>query len=771
MRHLFFSLSLYLLLTTPTFAFYDTVSINTLPMGEGTKFCFSQDTSPKISSVVPLKLDNLMYLAATPNYTDFFFLTPTATETEPSVQVWQPPTEPPIFSQWNKNGPVVNCLGPFDNAMLQSFKLYIGVSNSFSDLLQNQKYRQFFNGFVTLPQPPKNWTVMVYMVGSDLESRGRNGSKDLLEMLTGTTPTSADTTNLVLTTGGSTREGWKTVKRSLVQDGQHYVLEDLGAKSMADPQTLSDFVLWATNHFPAQHYALILWNHGAGPQGYGLDTSEAGQSQMMSLTQLHQAYQTIRTQWGNLFDIVIYDACLMSSIEVAEITSTIANVMAGSAELEPAHGLNYEHLLHTITANPPPDGISFGKVVKTGYLQQTQEKKTSKDSHITYSVLDLTQLSTFRETLSQFATELKQVFTDRGFLTYQMLSQGIIRAPGYPGKSAGRQLRSLDEQQYIRVDLYNVLQTVSPEFPSLKFYANELQTNLQQLVVDYEANDNVKLIHPEAGRISIDIGTGEYKKLYLPVLPAAYTQLSEALDDYNQRRKQDTYNPDGEFVCASGTVCAAAKWWELPANEVISIDGYYGSQTDSGMDVYLIKPLYRYHPLDQDLEIGVNGHEACQYQLCVNDTECGNLTVTDNQKLRLADVLYNDLPAILTLCPDENANWQACRILPQLAGIWGREEPLTAGDTLTPTVLHLQNNQLTPQPSPPLVVGESVPFLKLECDTEKAVITARYFGDNRQPQFEQLCDQGDCVCQENDIDESCRQTDFQFKAGVRLKVE
>jgi hypothetical protein len=53
---------------------------------------------------------------------------------------------------------------------------------------------------------------------------------------------------------------------------------------------------------------------------------------------------------------------------------------------------------------------------------------------------------------------------------------------------------------------------------------------------------------------------------------------------------------------------------------------------------------------------------------------------------------------------------------------------------------------------------------------QKAVIAASYFGHNNQPQFEQLCDKGDCVCQANDEDESCRSTDFQFKAGVRLKV-
>jgi hypothetical protein len=785
MRH-FFSLPLYLLLTTPTFALYDAVSINTVPTGNDTTFCFSQDTSPKISFDT-LKLDNLMYLAATTNYTDFFFLTPTAIETEPSVQVWQLPTEPPIFSQWNKNGPVVNCLGPFDNAMLQSFKLYIGVSNSFSDLLQNQKYRQFFNGFVTLPQPPKNWTVMVYMVGSDLESRGRNGSKDLLEMLTGTTPTSSDTTNLVLTTGGSTREGWKTVKRSLIQDGQYYVLEDLGAKSMAAPQTLSDFVIWAKDHFPAQHYALILWNHGGGTGGYGKDTSEVGNGDVITLPELHQTYQTIRTQLDKPLDIVVYDACLMSSIEVAEITSTVANVMAGSAELEPAHGLNYEHLLHTIITNPPLDGISFGKVVKTGYLQQTQDKGTFQKSPITYSVLDLTQLPAFSNTLQQFATEFNQVLTTNSLLSYEMLSRGIIRAPGYPLAQTGRIVTSLSGKtggnDAIRIDLYNVLQTVIPDFPNLKVQSDQLLSLLDQLVVSYEGNLQDRIhaddtITAKAGRMSLDITINNdndgkaIEPAYLSVLPEAYRLLYQDLVYYDQRRRKDTSTPAGSFVnidCSPGMTCAEAKWWELPANEVLGIEGYYGQQSGEVVNLYLVKSLYRYRALESDLDIGVDGHQACQYQLCVNETTCEDLTLTEQSDQLLADISLNNSPAILTFCQGENDTWSACSVVQQIQGIWGRADTLYPGDSVTPTTLHFQTGKLTSQAGNTLQVGEEPVTLTNSCDTFTATIIASYYGANQKRQFESLCNEGDCVCGEDDLDASCQA--IHVKAGVRLKVE
>ncbi|NJO16738.1 MAG: hypothetical protein HC877_13620 [Thioploca sp.] len=745
------------LLTFPTFAIYDLASINITPSPQGTSFCFLLDTAK-----------TKMYLASTVDDKDFLFLSPTTTgiiEFTP----WQPPAEPPVFLE-RKIRP--NCFGPFTTDTLQGIKLYAGVGNSFSEIIEQQQYLKIFANQPPLTGEKKAWTVMVYQVGSTLErvatNTPGNASKDILEMLAGMQFPANRNINVVVTTGGSSRAGWKTVKRSLVRDGQWYVLEDLGEQLMGDPQTLSDFVLWAKDRFPAYQNVLILWNHGGGTQGFGQDTSQNANEAMMSLTQLHQAFQTIRTEFGKPLDLVIYDACVMATIEVAEITATVANAMAGSVEIEPAHGIDYTHLLYQLSTTLPTDGIVAGQIAKAGYIQQSKAVKTFNTTQITYSVLDLTQLSTFSEAFSQFAEELGNKFQEEGFLSYEALSQGIIRVPGYPIKTTGKLLRSLDEQQNIRIDLYNFLQTISLQFPTLKSYTEKLQANLHRLVVDYETNDPVKAINPEAGRISIDIGS---EKSYLSVLPTAYTQLNQALDYYNQRRQADTFEPNGEFVCPSGFICAAARWLELPANEVINIDGYYGQQTEPGMAVYLIKSLYRYQPLEQTLTIGVNGQEACQYQLCVSETECSDLTVTESQGLWLAEVLYNDMPAILTLCPDEEAaNWQACSVLPQQSNLWGRDEPLSAGGTIKPNVLHLQEGQLSLQPSRALVVGETMPVIKSRCNAEKAVITVNYFGNNRQQQFEQLCNQGDCVCQANDEDESCRSTNFQFKAGVRLNV-
>jgi hypothetical protein len=728
MRHLLLCYFSLLFISRSTFAVYDLASINIIPSNTGTSLCFSLDTGR-----VGFKK---MYLALTENNTDFSFIFPASTG-EASLTPWEQNVEPPLFTERIKDiEPSLNCFGPFDNSTLQNLKLYAGVGASFDDIVQNQKYRQFFNGFTTLPKDEKQWTVMVYVVGSDLETKSRHGSKDFLEMLQGTSQ-APDNTHLIITTGGSTRNGWQTLKRTFIQNGQQYVLEDLGAKSMAEPETLSDFVIWAKANFPAQHYALILWNHGNGSDGFGYDTSEVGKNDMMTLPELHQAYQTIRQEFEQPLDIVVYDACLMASIEVAEITASLANAMAGSAELEPGHGIDYTHLLTHLGTTPPDNGLDFGRLVKTGYIQHTKDKKTFDRSQITYSVFDLTQLASFTDTFKDFALEFKQVLAKKAFLNYERLSRGIIRAPGYPFKKSGR-LRSL-EKNHIRIDLSSVLRTVGPDFPEFKAHADQLLLILDQMVVDYEGN--IGEIDPNAGRVSLDIGEDSS---YLTVLPEAYTLLKEGLAVYNRQKQNDTLEIEGDLVpydCPLGIICAdAPNWLELEADDVLNVEAYLGQKSAELSNIYLIKSLYQHRgEVSTDLEFGINGNQACQYQICVNEAQCENITLTEQRGQLLADISLNDNPAVLSFC-QEGETWTACSVVQQTEGIWGRDDDLYPEDSVIPSTLHVQDDKIEQRNGNPLLVDELTPVtLKKTCRLSDANILAVYYGLNGQRQFNSLC--------------------------------
>lgn len=99
-------------------------------------------------------------------------------------------------------------------------------------------------------------TLMVYMCGTDLESRSGMGTADLQEML------AADlgkNVNLLVYTGGCS--GWRNNQVSSstnqiwqVKNGKLACLEkDLGAVSMTDPSTLYGYIRWCEQKFPASH--------------------------------------------------------------------------------------------------------------------------------------------------------------------------------------------------------------------------------------------------------------------------------------------------------------------------------------------------------------------------------------------------------------------------------------------------------------------------------------------------------------------------------------
>lgn len=124
-------------------------------------------------------------------------------------------------------------------------------------------------------EEPPTTTLMVYMVGSDLESKSGAGTQDLQEMANSGVDLSH--VNVLVYAGGS-----PTWHNDLLQPEEHALLwlteegftpiTTTPAYSMGDGQCLSSFLHYGYENFPADRYALILWDHGNGPViGYGKD--------------------------------------------------------------------------------------------------------------------------------------------------------------------------------------------------------------------------------------------------------------------------------------------------------------------------------------------------------------------------------------------------------------------------------------------------------------------------------------------------------------------
>jgi hypothetical protein len=192
------------------------------------------------------------------------------------------------------------------------------------------------------PQVRADWTIMVYAVGDT-----SNVSQLMVENLTQLAAVpDADNVNVVVLVDLPERSdagaptstlpgmGQFTTAKLLQLDGNRYnEIRDLGEISMGRPDALANFIEEAAGRFPADKYALTLFDHGAGAQGGYYDTGPPGPV-ALSVPDIRAGMSAGLARAGiDRFDLLFHAACLMSNYETASALAPLAETMAGSEEL------------------------------------------------------------------------------------------------------------------------------------------------------------------------------------------------------------------------------------------------------------------------------------------------------------------------------------------------------------------------------------------------------------------------------------------------------
>jgi hypothetical protein len=134
------------------------------------------------------------------------------------------------------------------------------------------------------------------------------------------------------------------------------VIEDLGTKDMSDKRTLNDFIKAGRAKYPAENYMLMLKDHGGGWKGAMIDDQNGGHH-MMTMPEMKEALDTFK------FDIIAFDACLMSMLEVAYELKDNADYMVASQFVTFAGTYGGEEWLGKLTADPGMTALQLAKNV------------------------------------------------------------------------------------------------------------------------------------------------------------------------------------------------------------------------------------------------------------------------------------------------------------------------------------------------------------------------------------------------------------------------
>lgn len=201
-----------------------------------------------------------------------------------------------------------------------------------------------------------DWTILLYMCGSDLESDGGYATKDLNEIKSVSGQPSD--VNFVVETGGS--NSWSNKQGGCISSSKlsrfhlsnkSYVSDSqISDASMGQSSTLKSFIKWGVETYPAEKIGLILWNHGGALDGVCFD--EKHSNDCLTATELNSAVSSAYSELGRTskFEFIGYDACLMAVQDNATLNSDYFNYMVCSQESEAGDGWDYDTWLDDVYA-------------------------------------------------------------------------------------------------------------------------------------------------------------------------------------------------------------------------------------------------------------------------------------------------------------------------------------------------------------------------------------------------------------------------------------
>lgn len=268
----------------------------------------------------------------------------------------------------------------------------------------------FIAAFLALTPPAHaaSWTILVYMdADNNLEGAGLS---DFLEMSSVGSTADVNIVTLFDRIPGYTSlyDDWTGAHRGIIQAGDApYATwgEDMGELNMANPQTLIDFVTWGVSTYPADRYAIVLWNHGGGWRSKSAELpvkaicwDETSGLDNLTMKEVLGAFEQISTQVGTP-ELLGFDACYMGMIEVAYELRNYAPFMVGSEESEPFAGWPYDSILGDLVAAPSMGGAELGTIITNRYQEAYPDYNTM-------AVVDLNQMDHVVECIDELALQL-----------------------------------------------------------------------------------------------------------------------------------------------------------------------------------------------------------------------------------------------------------------------------------------------------------------------------------------------------------------------------
>lgn len=356
-----------------------------------------------------------------------------------------------------------------------------------------------------IPMGDGDWTIFVYLCGSDLESDGGAASSDIEEAFAAK---GSGQVKVVYQTGGSyfwyQNINENRVQRYLLEDGDLTLVDEKPEANMGTASTLADFLSWGVSNYPSERMGLILWDHGSGSIN-GVCFDEQYDYDSLTLGELDHALNQVYDQMTDRFEFIGFDACLMSTLETANVLTPYARYMYASQEMEPGSGWDYTSLLNNLAANPDQDGAQLGEKVCREYYDHCADYGFGSQRSATFSIIDLSKIDDVLISMN----EAFRVVYEQGDLGD--VTRAVLEADSFGGNSVSEGYSNM-------LDLGNMLDQLSG-------YGQEVRdaSQILQSCVLYTMNGR---LHKNASGLSVyypvSIQGSEELKIFSQICPSNY---------------------------------------------------------------------------------------------------------------------------------------------------------------------------------------------------------------------------------------------------------
>jgi len=180
-------------------------------------------------------------------------------------------------------------------------------------------------------------------------------------------------------------------------------LADYGEPDMGNPETLQQFLSWGVKAFPADHYAVVIWSHGGGWKYIVKDETSGTR---MSIAGLDSAMNSVAAELGpkRKFDITIFDACLMSLVEVADQLTHATDYVVASEQSVNSTGFPYDLMLQRLVANPSVSTGDYAHGIADDYY--TFNVQSNSKSVLSITAIDESELGPLVSSIDDLSVTL-----------------------------------------------------------------------------------------------------------------------------------------------------------------------------------------------------------------------------------------------------------------------------------------------------------------------------------------------------------------------------